>query len=165
MRRMAIVAAGAALTAIGPAAAATADCTPLAVQSIAGSREAHFIDQDASGGASLGDTRNGVLSLRDADGKPVGKEYWLATVQAVGADGKPSRFDEVQVFVFDDGALFTSSREEPAASFDNTETTIVPTGMKRRVVGGTGAYAGARGTMDTTVDGVDFTFRFDVTCK
>jgi hypothetical protein len=105
------------------------------------------------------------MATDDGPASPVGAEYWLSTVKAVDANGEPTSYEEVQVFVFDDGALFTASSPEPATAFDRTETTIVSTGAKRRVVGGTGAYAGARGTMDIAVNGVDFTFRFDLTCK
>ncbi len=160
-RVMATAAALAVTLAAGDAAAA---CDPLAMQSIPGTREAHFVDRDGSGGASLGDTRNGEIALQSG-GKPLGKEYWLATVRAVDAEGKPTDYDEVQVFVFDDGALFTATSLALSTSFETTGTIIVPTGSERQVVGGTGAYAGARGMLKTTVDGVDFTFRFDVTCE
>jgi len=164
VRGMAIVAGCAALATL-LSVASVAACGPITVQSIPDTREAHFVDKDGSGGASLGDMRSGVISLQDADGKPVGSEYWLATVDAVDAAGKPSSYDEVQVFVLADGALFTSSKNEPPASFEQPESTIVMTGDRRQVVGGTGAYAGASGTMEATVDGLDFTFRFDVTCE
>lgn len=164
-RGWAMIAGCAALGTVLSAGSAIAACESISVQSIPDTREAHFVDKDGSGNAGLGDMRNGVLLLQNADGKPIGAEYWLATVDGVDADGKPTSYNEVQVFVFEDGAVFTSNQHKPAASFDQTETTIVPTGAQRQVVGGTGAYGGARGTMETSVDGLDFTFRIDVTCE
>ena len=164
MKVGAMSAVGAALLALS-AAGAWADCAPMTVKSIPGTREAHFTDNDASGAASQGDMRNGEIALQTENGTPVGKEYWLATVQAVDAGGKPTTYDEVQVFVLGDGAIFTANALEPAASYEEPETTIVATGSKRRIVGGTGAYAGAHGTMEMTVDGTDFTYRFEVQCQ
>jgi len=156
--------AGAALMLIATLSHADAACGPLTMTSVPGTREVHFRDQDDSGGITPGDTRTGEMALVNADGSTAGKIHWLATVQATDADGKPTAYDEVQVFTFDDGAVFTVNQHAPAASFEETTTTIVPTGAKRRIVGGTGAYAKARGTMDITVDGVDFTYRFDMAC-
>jgi len=164
MRAMALTAALGLAVAVAATSAAAA-CGPMTVQSVPGTREVHFVDDDASGAASLGDMRYGVIALQDKDANPVSAEYWLSTLKAVDARGEPTSYEEVQVFVFHDGALFTASGAELASAFGKTETTIVSSGAKRRVVGGTGAYAGARGTMDMTVDGLDFKFRFHLTCK
>jgi hypothetical protein len=157
--------AAAVLMLVAASSNADAACGPLTVTSVSGTREVHFRDQDGSGGITPGDTRTGEMALVNADGSTAGKIHWLATVQATDADGKPTAYDEVQVFTFDDGAVFTVNRHAPAASFEETTTTIVPTGATRRIVGGTGAYAEASGTMDITVDGLDFTYRFDMTCN
>jgi hypothetical protein len=82
---------------------AEAACGPLTMTSVPGTREVHFRDQDDSGDITPGDTRTGEMALVNADGSTAGKIHWLATVQATDTEGKPTAYDEVQVFTFDDG--------------------------------------------------------------
>ncbi len=148
-----------------PGAGAWAACAPMTLKSIPGTLAISFADLDGSGGPNVGDKRIGDYGLADADGKTVGKVYWVITVLAVGADGKPSSTDEEGIYVFADGAVFVTKVDEPVGDYEQNGPTVLAPVTRHRIYGGTEAYAGASGTAEITVDGKDVTYKLDLACK
>ncbi len=158
------VTAAAVLVASG--AGAWADCKPMQLESIPGSREAYFNDLDGSGGPSVGDKRGGTRQLHAGDGTPVGTQYWVNTVSKIGADGTPEAFAVDIIFTFDDGALFVAETHPPSGEkVETPESVVIPRSTTWTVHGGTGAYAGASGTLDLTIADGEAEYRFDIGCE
>lgn len=164
MRMMGTLVVGAGLVVLA-GASAQADCGPMVLTSIPDTRMVAFADLDGSGGTSPGDKRSGEYALAGADGAPAGKIYWTATPTAVDDAGKATSMESHTVIVLEDGALFGGTVAQPAAAHDDTGPTVMATGHQPVIHGGTGAYAGARGTIAITVDGVDFTYEVDIACE
>jgi hypothetical protein len=144
---------------------AWAGCGPMTLQSVPGTYQLIFSDLDGSGGPTAGDKRTGENALSDADGTPVGTLYWVNTVRAVAADGTPSASEAEAIFAFQDGAVFVTGLHQPAAVFDREDTTVLAPVSQYRIHSGTGAYAGAGGTVEVTADGTDFAYAFDLVCE
>lgn len=153
-----------ALLAVLFAGGASAACGPMVLLNVPSTIQLSFADLDESGKPSHGDKRVGEVHLTDGDGNHVGNYYWVATVHAVDSAGETTHMRADTFFVLDDGTIFNSVIHEPAVSLDNLDTTVVPEVTERVITGGTGAYAGAKGTIDVTRDGMQFVFQLNMTC-
>lgn len=109
----------------------------------------HQLGRDGPG---PGDIRPGVRVLTDADGTHIGQLRWYETL--IGPEGEvgAERVSVVRYYVLlSEGTILgeylnLSERDRP-------DVTRPPIGTDEVIIlGGTGAYAGARGTMRQTVD-------------
>jgi hypothetical protein len=151
----------------GALAAGERACKPFTAFSPADSREVYFTDVDGDGQVSVGDKRVGRRGLKDTTGNNIGDRYWIITVDKVDRPGTAVRRHQETVNIFEDGIIFASyDIGAPNKATDVTDRISLPQGGNAMtIVGGTGAYAGARGTIAAKVDGNDISFSFDLTCK
>ncbi|WP_421723363.1 hypothetical protein [Bauldia sp.] len=158
---------GAALFVLGAGAGALAECGPMTLESVPGTREAYFFDHDDSGGPSVGDKRGGHREIRASDGARSGTAYWINTVLAVDAGGAPDALAVELVLALDDGVLFVTQLHDAAVEdYALPEATTVPAEARWSVHGGTGAYAGAAGTVAISFDDAgESSYDLDVTCE
>lgn len=153
---------------LASASGSWAACEPFTAPSPWETREMNFGDMDGDGAVSVGDKRVGERALTDADGNEIGKRYWVATVEEVTADGKAQLMSVENTNVFDDGAIFaTYGHRDSEVQFDTAEeTTLTRRSHTFAIVGGTGAYAGARGTVEFTPDDDgNNEYRFNLSCE
>lgn len=152
--RFIVIAAGAAILSNTSAMSAEGHlCQSLDVYSSGEFREAHAIDIDGEGTVSAGDKRIGHRVLQDTSGAKIGDRYYATTIRAVDEKGYAvSRFTET-VNIIADGAIFT------------TKERIGGKDMTSKISGGTGRFAGARGTVSVERDGSENIYHFQLTCE
>lgn len=146
---------------------ALAECAPFEIYSPADAREAHFLDLDGDEQVSSGDKRAGQRSLFAADGSHIGTLAWVATIFSVDPDGKPGDRVMERAFVLEDGVIFATweIRVEPVAPLHDTTAQPVPAGEHTaRIIGGTGAYAGASGELVFENVNHAIGFQFNISC-
>ena len=118
-----------------------------------------FDDRDE--GPSTGDRRIGRFDTFLMDGTPAGAFLFASTTLPGGEPGDYHEFGHAR-YTFDHGTVHISTLYTLADPSDTEHT--VTTDYTYPVLGGTGAFAGARGTVHTqaTEDGRLHTF--DLTC-
>lgn len=154
-----------ALTA-GSALAQGQACERLELLSTDDDREVHFVDFDGDG-PSIGDRRIGHRRLVDQDGTVVADRMWTVTVHDVNDAGEPTVTTSESVTAFPDGAVFSMiDNRDPTNVDDPTTRHSNAQRPPREIIGGTGAYAGATGTVEV-IRGDDnlMTFIFDLDCS
>lgn len=164
--RIALVSCLLLVTPIGVAdAAGKKACTSFSVSGDDRGRSIEFVDTGAEG-VSVGDRRIGRRTLFDADGNEVGFQMWSITVVDV-SEGKPVAYISDQHDLFTDGSLLmhgsgANSRVDDTQRVGGTDETAIETA----IVGGTGVYAGARGTSTRSVgnDGATVTTSHNLLC-
>jgi hypothetical protein len=151
----------------GALAAGERACEPFTAFSPAESREVYFTDVDRDGQVSVRDKRVGSRGLQDGKGNDIGKRYWIITVDKVGDQGEAVQRHQEAVNVFEGGVIFASYDIDASNRMtDVTDHISLPQGGNvMTIVGGTGAFAEARGTIVAKVDGDDISLSFDLTCE
>jgi len=156
---------GAALTA-GTALGQGHACSPITLMSPDEHREVHFVDFDGDG-VSVGDRRIGHRRLFDEDGSFVADRMWTVTVHEVSDAGEPTMTVSETVTSFEDGIIFaTIDNREPVDVHDSSRIHSNAQQGLQTIVGGTGAYAGAGGTIEIVVgDDNHLTYVYAPTCQ
>lgn len=156
-----------AMTAI--AFAAQAACGTLELFSPAETHQAHFNDMDGNGEVSVGDTLVGQRALENGIGQPMAELFFVGTVQELdtqtGVALRPTKY----VYAFEDGTFFGAQDFDlPVSDFqDPPGRTLASSTHSVNILGGTGAYANARGVvnfaLNQTGDGLyDIVFDCDL---
>ena len=126
-------------------------------------RSVEYLDQGDEG-PGPGDLRIGRRALVDEAGNPVGYHRWvLMNLDAPSGSGELSEYYGSHVLDLEDGQIYYQVLAEVVGPSQNTEqaSTGDYTGV---VVGGTGAYSFARGTVDRSFDGLKGTFTINIRC-
>jgi hypothetical protein len=126
-------------------------------------RSVEYLDQGAEG-PSPGDLRVGRRTLVDEAGNPVGYHRWVHIIlDAPPGAGERSENYGNHVLNLDEGQIYYQVLAEVVGPPENTEQASAGdyTGV---VVGGTGAYSFARGTVERSFDGVKGTFAVEIRC-
>ncbi|MEM6462794.1 MAG: hypothetical protein AAF724_12850 [Pseudomonadota bacterium] len=151
-----------------PLAAAQGErrCEPFMVSGPFTTASTEYADLDADGKASTGDKQLGQIQLHNDVGDQMGERSWVMTVLDLNEDGSlKSAFSET-ISSFYDGAIYTVTkiRDMPANSFEDGQLAIEWSEFTSPILGGTGAYAGVKGTVTAslTEGGVDY--QFDLVC-
>ncbi|MEO1223001.1 MAG: hypothetical protein AAFX92_02150 [Pseudomonadota bacterium] len=150
----------------GSALAQAHACERLELLSTDDHREVHFVDFDGDG-PSIGDRRLGHRRLVDADGNVRADRMWTVTVHEVDDAGEPTMTASESVTAFPDGNVFSRiENRDPANVDDHTTPHSSAQRPPQEIIGGTGAYAGATGTVEV-IRGDDnhMTFIFDLDCR
>lgn len=108
----------------------------------------HEVGQDGPG---PGDVRPGVRSLVDADGSAIGQLRWYETL--IGPEGDPAAGSVSVVryyLMLPDGTLLAEHLNLADKARSDLARPPIEAG-ELIILGGTGAYAGARGTMSQKV--------------
>lgn len=123
-------------------------------------------------GAGVGDMRVGVRKLVDEHGEPAGTYRWyILPIDPAPPAGGTGAAVYRGYFLLKDGMIMTETAYEPVVAVENTKSVSVPDG-ERAVLGGSGKYREANGSMLETVfvrDGASGlplkkTFEFFVNC-
>ncbi|MEX3008659.1 hypothetical protein [Hoeflea sp. TYP-13] len=125
-----------------------------------------FADIDANGKASTGDKQLGQIRLHNDKDDQMGERSWVMTVLDLADDGSlKSAFTE-SISSFYDGAIYTVTkvRDMPANSFEDGQLAIEWSEYTSPIIGGTGAYAGARGTVTAVLGDGKIDYSFDLEC-
>ena len=146
------------------AGAQTSDaCTPFTVMSDGSQRTVEYFDIGDEG-PGAGDMRIGRRALINEAGDSVGYHRWvLIHLDAPPGPGERSESYGMHVLNLDDGQIHYQVLTEVVESPEKTEQASVGnfTGI---IVGGTGGYSFARGTVDLSVDGLKSTHVFNIRC-
>ncbi|MEL7526821.1 MAG: hypothetical protein AAFN16_13675 [Pseudomonadota bacterium] len=112
-----------------------------------------------------GDRRIGFSPLLDRIGNAVGTVDWETQVLA-GSDEDKTRLSSDVVLNFQDGSLFARSGIFTSeGGVVNAGTRTVSDDQVRHIIGGTGAFSGARGDITFTMqENGDAVFNVQVTC-
>lgn len=149
----------------GSALAQGQACERLELLSTNADREVHFVDFDGDG-PSVGDRRIGHRHLVGQDGTVVADRMWTVTVHEVDDAGEPTVTTSESVTAFPDGTVFSMiDNRDPTNVADETRRHSNAQRPPQAIIGGTGAYAGATGTVEV-IRGDDnlMTFIFDLDC-
>lgn len=127
---------------------------------VGGEKAVNAIDNPPAG-KSIGDVRAGWRKLADESGKTIGAVHFVATLTAPGDKTHGDALSGRYFVTLPDGwiAALTFYRLANAADTSQKAGNAILV-----VAGGTGAYAGARGTI-TIEAGTAPRYVFDLTCK
>jgi hypothetical protein len=162
LRTLALAASFLGLNAMAAHSQTTDACASFTV-SAGDERSVEYLDQGAEG-PSPGDLRIGRRALVDEAGNPVGHHRWvLMNLDPSSGSGESSEYYGSHVLNLNDGQIYYQVLAEVVGPSQNTEqaSTGDYTGV---VVGGTGAYSFARGTVERSFDGVKGTFAVEISC-
>jgi hypothetical protein len=133
-------------------------------------RQFEYRDISGNGRIDPGDKLVGRDGLYDKDSKEIGRLFVVSTIEEVDDNGIISKWADTQVYALPDGGIFAfdhvsgqkvNVRKHASGSFKENNTT--PTTL--RIIGGTGGYAGAGGTVVFSfTDGVG-EFAVNVSCQ
>lgn len=142
---------------------AAADCEPFSVHA-GDERTVQYLDHGESG-PGFGDIRVGRRSLVDDEGNGIGYHRWLLfQLDTLTPDGEElSESFGDHVLSMDEGDIYFRILGESVAPSHETHRPTV-TDFTGVVIGGTGAYKFARGTVDRSFDGHRGTFALDIRC-
>ncbi len=140
-----------AFSALGGSAYAAGEraCESMSLFSPDQPREVYFLDLE-NDKLSVGDKRIGHRILQDSNGNMVGNRVWANTVVEVDGDGKASLTTGESFNIFDDGVMYIASEFGAPRDVRATQTqSFVRDSSKFLIFGGTGAYVGAQGVLET----------------
>lgn len=138
-------------------------CEAMTLYSPEDHREAHFVDL-GDAGLSVGDRRIGHRGVFDEAGNRVAERVWSTTVIELNDEGEAALTVVEHMTVFDDGVLFVTFGNRMASDTANPDNTHLPSNTTHSILGGSGAFSGAQGTMDLLREGDDFTYVFNLEC-
>lgn len=138
-------------------------CRPFTLISDGSQRAVDHLDLGEEG-LGPGDVRLGYRALTDGIGFPVGHYRWINTLlDPPTGSGHPAESLMMDVLALHDGQIHTQSLLDVVRRHDATDKPH-PADFTAAVIGGTGAYSGARGTIDVTVEDERLTFAIDISC-
>jgi hypothetical protein len=140
------------LTFPGTAIAQDGKCQPFDAHSSGEFRERYSQDLDGDGALSKGDKRIGHRVLQDAQGNKIGDRYYATTTLVVDADGKEIDRVTETVNVFGDGVIFA------------TKQRVAGKDLPSSIIGGTGIFAGAQGSVTVERKGKANVYHFEAKC-
>jgi hypothetical protein len=148
---------------VAPAAQTPDACAPFTVTSDGSQRTVEYFDI-GNDGPGAGDMRIGRRALIDEAGNSVGHHRWvLVHLDPPPGSGERSESYGMHVLSLDDGQIHYQVLTEVVESPEKTERASVG-GFTGIIVGGTGAYSFARGTVDLSVDGLNSSHAFNIRC-
>jgi hypothetical protein len=149
--------------------AVLAACEPFVAYLPVEGRQFEYKDINNDGKISAGDKLIGRDTIFDGDGNEIGRVFLLVDLHRVDSEGIATKWTDNQIFVFKNGGLF-GFKEFDGPKLDVRELT--PDRLKKQnlkattqIIGGTGDYAGASGTLDFTIREGSATNHFNVTCN
>lgn len=154
-----------ALSTNGAFAAGERACESMTLRGPGDQRTVQFVDLDDDGRLSAGDRRIGQRAIFNEAGNLVAQRVWTITVLTVDDSGKATSTIAENMTVFDDGVIFaTFLNRMPHDTADGGVTHFPSAGTEHTVLGGTGAFEGAMGTIRTVQEGNDFTYVVSLQC-
>ncbi len=123
------------------------------------SRKVQFVDHGAEG-VSVGDQRIGYLRLQDENGTDVGELRWIATVVEVDESSGDAKTSS-QNFISLPGGVIHSVRPAESVMTSAQSETERNTSGDHFIIGGSGIFANATGTMSRIANDVH---EFRVSC-
>ncbi|MEM6462124.1 MAG: hypothetical protein AAF724_09435 [Pseudomonadota bacterium] len=145
------------LAGLATAGPAFAECAPFTLTSDSTTRTVDHFD---AGHGGPGDLRIGSRLVK-LDGQPKGETHWVGVLLGSGEDA-PVLFN--RVWRLDDGEIHAShvtNVVSPPA--DTSEPSIA--GSDAVIIGGTGSYAGANGTVSVDLESTSVTYIFEIECE
>lgn len=159
MSRLPVLAAALAVAVLSATAANAAGPACGAFALVGGEKTVEAIDNPPAG-KSPGDVRAGWRALADESGKTIGAVHFVATLTAPADSSHGDQLVGQYFITLPDGWIASTTFYELANAADTSQragnTTLV-------VTGGTGPYAGARGTIVIHA-GTAPRYVFDLTC-
>ena len=138
-------------------------CRPFTLVSDGRQRTVDHLDFGKEG-LGPGDVRMGYRTLSSQLGAPVGHYRWInILLDPPSVSGHRAESLMMDVLALQDGQIHTQSLLEVVRRHDDTDQPH-PADFTAAVIGGTGAYSGARGTIDATVEDQVLTFAIDISC-
>ena len=138
-------------------------CSPFTLVSTGEGRSVEYIDIGVEG-SSRADKRIGVRDLTAQDGSAVGQARWILTVLEPKGEGSGASYID-WVFSLPDGVLFAKGLKAVTSAPDDTSKQSSDNSDQFAIVGGTGVFAGARGTHTKSLDGLKEIYSIEITCE
>jgi len=139
-------------------------CEPFSVFSDHAVQKHAYIDHGDEG-PSVGDRRISYSALRNEAGETVGHLDGETNAMHPDADGNPRTSGEV-ILQFPDGVIFYKvPPHRPLRDITDLSKPIAQPDALRIIVGGSGVFAGATGTVSLVRDDTSTEFIIDVSCK
>ena len=138
-------------------------CEPFVAHGVGESRSVAYVNVGEET-LSQGDMRLGGRTLTDDQGTPLGAYSWVSTLQ------EPPDENGVGIVAIDlyleleGGQVMTHALTRSAGRFDDLAAVVVQPPVEFAIVGGTGDYAGARGSSRLILSGADTVFVVDLFC-
>ncbi|MCP4318971.1 MAG: hypothetical protein GY789_24000 [Hyphomicrobiales bacterium] len=97
----------------------------------------------------------------------MGENSWVMTVLDLNDDGSLKSAFSKTISSFYDGAIYPvmKIRDMPANSFEDGKVAIEWSEITSPITGGTGAYAGARGSVTAALGDGKIDFQYDLNCE
>ena len=149
--------------------AALAACEPFDAYLPVEGRQFEFTDINKDGKISAGDKMIGRDTIFDGNGNKIGRVFLVIDLLEVDSEGIATKWDDNQIFVFERGGLFGfKAFDGPTMNVrELTPATLKNQNLKATssIIGGTGEYAGATGTLDFTIKDGNASNHFNISCK
>lgn len=139
-----------------PASAVFADCAPFTLTSDSSTRTVTYVD---AGQGGYGDLRIGWRLVQLA-GEPKGETHWVGVVLGTGDDA-PALFN--RVWRLDDGEIHARQLTGVVSTPSDTSRPSIGDGGAV-IIGGSGDYLGASGSVAIDLEGTSVTYVCDITC-
>ena len=117
-------------------------------------------------GPSIGDVRVGSRALLDSDGNEVGRSRWIISPLGFDDDEVPIHYEVRAYHIYDDGVLaYVVPNTQPRTHLLQGSPTMIPD-TEGIIVGGTGVFANARGTItiSRTKEPIELEFKYSIAC-
>lgn len=117
-------------------------------------------------GPSIGDARVGSRALLDTGGNEVGRSRWIIAPLGFEDGDVPTHYEVRAYHIYDNGVLaYVVPNSQPRTNLLQGSPTMIPD-TQGIIVGGTGVFAHARGTVTITrkTEPIELEFQYDITC-
>jgi len=147
--------------------AALAACEAFSVDVPAERRQVEYVDMDMNGKISPGDKQVGVDLLYGKDGREFGRLFFVSTFLDVDANGGVEKMTDNHIYSLPDGGIFAYGEIGGGHPMVGKPATPKAQDFKAsvKIIGGTGGYTGALGTVDYAIIGGNATFDVNVRCE
>lgn len=136
---------------------AFADCVPFTLTSDPSTRTVQHVD---AGHGGLGDLRIGQRLVYQ-DGELRGEKHWVGMILGTGPDA-PALFN--RVWRLDDGDIHARQMTGTISLPQDTSRPSIGDG-DAVILGGSGDYTGASGTVRVDLEGTSVTYIFEIDCQ
>jgi len=154
-------------TALASNGAAVAACEAFSVNVPPDRRQLEYVDIDMDGKISPGDKQVGVNPLYDEDDNEFGRLFFVTKFLEVDDAGGVTKMGDNHIYALPEGGIFAYGEIGGGHIFIAKPETLRQQDFEAsvKIIGGTGSYTGAEGTVDFAIIDGNASFDVKVRCK